>query len=325
MKKGFTLIELLAVIVILAVIALIAVPLILSLVNKSRLKAAEESALFYVDTIENMLMINNIENTDGKTYFATVYLDPTDTTKICTKEEALANVNEYGTPTEIKTGCMRWYVYKEEEENYTMILDHNMGAIVTWNTTNGPANINSVSAYFNNNASDWEEDIKNTVRLIRADEIAEITGADREETLKWSPSKRYASSNINIENQISRFYLDGSGNSYSNTDGWMKPVATTPGSSRYAWLYNYTNGCTGGSTEYGCDVADNNTYTSAMANNPIEGKIDGYWTSQQAMGCGYSAAWMVYSRGQLTPCSYDSGLVGIRPVITVKKSIFFSE
>ena len=67
-KKGFTLIELLAVIVILAVIALIAVPLILSLVNKSRLKAAEESALFYVDTIENMLMINNIENTDGKTY-----------------------------------------------------------------------------------------------------------------------------------------------------------------------------------------------------------------------------------------------------------------
>ena len=67
-KKGFTLIELLAVIVILAVIALIAVPLILSLVNKSRQKAAEESALFYVDTIENMLMINNIENTDGKTY-----------------------------------------------------------------------------------------------------------------------------------------------------------------------------------------------------------------------------------------------------------------
>ena len=67
-KKGFTLIELVAVIVILAVIALIAVPLILSLVNKSRLKAAEESALFYVDTIENMLMMNNIENTDGKTY-----------------------------------------------------------------------------------------------------------------------------------------------------------------------------------------------------------------------------------------------------------------
>ena len=68
MKKGFTLIELLAVIVILAVIVLIAVPLILSLVDKSRKKAAEESALFYVDTIENMLMINNIENTDGKTY-----------------------------------------------------------------------------------------------------------------------------------------------------------------------------------------------------------------------------------------------------------------
>jgi type IV pilus assembly protein PilA len=67
-KKGFTLIELLAVIVILAVIALIAVPVILSLVDKSRRKAAEESAVLYVDTIENMLMLNNIENTDGKTY-----------------------------------------------------------------------------------------------------------------------------------------------------------------------------------------------------------------------------------------------------------------
>jgi type IV pilus assembly protein PilA len=67
-KKGFTLIELLAVIVILAVIALIAVPVILSLVDKSRRKAAEESAVLYVDTIENMLMLNNVENTDGKTY-----------------------------------------------------------------------------------------------------------------------------------------------------------------------------------------------------------------------------------------------------------------
>ncbi len=55
-EKGFTLIELLAVIVILAVIALIAVPVILSLVDKSRRKAAEESAILYVDTIENMLI-----------------------------------------------------------------------------------------------------------------------------------------------------------------------------------------------------------------------------------------------------------------------------
>lgn len=45
-KRGVTLIELLAVIVILTVIALIAMPVILSLVDKSRRKIAEESAKY---------------------------------------------------------------------------------------------------------------------------------------------------------------------------------------------------------------------------------------------------------------------------------------
>ena len=43
-EKGFTLIELLAVIVILAVIALIATPIVMNVINKSRQKAAEDSA-----------------------------------------------------------------------------------------------------------------------------------------------------------------------------------------------------------------------------------------------------------------------------------------
>ena len=430
-KKGFTLIELLAVIVILAVIALIAVPVILSLVDKSRRKAAEESAVLYVDTIENMLMLNNIENTDGKTYkvkgrtvvdendkvilnleikgdvpyngvenvikinsgfieeanlrfnsyyvhyemdmttkkfktctsqkgfldkcdgtgevkpvdpnepeepkgnaaieiakgktyLATVYFDPTDVTKICTKEQALANLNEFGTPTNIKTGCMKWYVYKEDEENYTMLLDHNMGSIVTWNSINGPATDYLVKQYFDENAIGWEESIKNTVRLISADEIAEITGASREDTIKWNAKKRYSGKDINIDNQISRFYLDGSGTNYDVTDGWMKQVATTPGSSKYAWLYDYTNECTGATKEYGCNLTDNNTYSSAMAKNPIDGKVNGYWTSQSAMGCGYSAAWAVNYQGRLDTAPTDFQQYGIRPVITVSKALFFS-
>ncbi len=42
-KKGFTLIELLAVIVILAVIALIATPIVLSIITKARISAAQDS------------------------------------------------------------------------------------------------------------------------------------------------------------------------------------------------------------------------------------------------------------------------------------------
>ena len=57
--KGFTLIELLAVIVILAIIALIAVPVILNILNKARISAAEDTSysvlnaaeLYYAETL----------------------------------------------------------------------------------------------------------------------------------------------------------------------------------------------------------------------------------------------------------------------------------
>jgi len=63
-KKGFTLIELLAVIIILAVIALIATPIVLNLLEKMRIKAAESSAKGYTKAVEYGIMndgyFNNI-------------------------------------------------------------------------------------------------------------------------------------------------------------------------------------------------------------------------------------------------------------------------
>ena len=52
-EKGFTLIELLAVIVILAVIALIATPIVMNVINKSRQKAAEDSAYGVVEAVKS--------------------------------------------------------------------------------------------------------------------------------------------------------------------------------------------------------------------------------------------------------------------------------
>ena len=50
-NKGFTLIELLAVIVILAIIALIATPIILGIINQSRIGAAEASATAIIKSV----------------------------------------------------------------------------------------------------------------------------------------------------------------------------------------------------------------------------------------------------------------------------------
>ena len=65
-QKGFTLIELLAVIVILAVIALIATPIILNLIEKARLGAAESSAYAYIEAAEKAAVVKMMSDTTTK-------------------------------------------------------------------------------------------------------------------------------------------------------------------------------------------------------------------------------------------------------------------
>ena len=65
-KNGFTLIELLAVIVILAVIALIATPIILNLIEKARLGAAESSAYAYIEAAEKAVVVHMMSNPNDK-------------------------------------------------------------------------------------------------------------------------------------------------------------------------------------------------------------------------------------------------------------------
>ena len=55
-KKGFTLIELLAVVLILAIIALITAPIVMNIVEKSKVGAAERSAENYIKAVETEIM-----------------------------------------------------------------------------------------------------------------------------------------------------------------------------------------------------------------------------------------------------------------------------
>jgi type IV pilus assembly protein PilA len=64
-NKGFTLIELLAIIVILAIIAVITVPIILNIIENSRMGAATNSAYGYVDAVDKHFLSAMMDGSDA--------------------------------------------------------------------------------------------------------------------------------------------------------------------------------------------------------------------------------------------------------------------
>ena len=75
----------------------------------------------------------------------------------------------------------------------------------------------------------------------------------------------------------------------------------------YHWLFDYTENC----TTYGCNFSD--------------GSTKGYWTSTPLVNDEYYA-WIVTRKGLLTnyDCTEDT-MYGVRPVITLSKSLFQTE
>ncbi len=237
------------------------------------------------------------EASETDTHKGIIYLDPTDLTKVCTKEQAESNLNENGTSTEVKTGCMKWYIYSEDESNYTMILDHNTTARIMWN------NSNRNLAYEQSNLYAVVEDLKTTSgwkvnpRLITAEEINTITGK----------------TGFDSTNSSSWYYLD--------TKTQAQETFVDSKRSKYDWLYNNLNLCKTGSTDYGCTIEDNNKYP--IYGNTTMGNTWSYWTQTivGTAGAG-SRIWSVSNNGTLINGAADNGAgYGIRPVITINKSV----
>ena len=326
-NKGFTLVELLAVIVILALIALIATPIILNVINDAKKQAAKDSAYGYMDAVEKYIVSSELEdksiqdgtysveelnsmgvsvkgstpdngnieikNSSVKSYDigidgyvvsngevkkvsttksfkngTAVYYNP-ETGNKCSKEAAKST-------TGTKSGCMKWYVFNDKEGNATVnvILDHNTTAIVACNSTVNNSEMKEVKIALENDTKEW----KNTARLITANEVAKITGNTGFDATQTGQSW---------------FYLDS--NNQTQT-------ASSTNKSKYAWLFDYTNGC----TSYGCNKADSSTW--------------GYWTSTRSIGGSLTAAWRVIGSGHLFNNNVTFADSGIRPVITISKS-----
>ena len=328
-NKGFTLVELLAVIVILALIALIATPIILNVINDAKKQAAKDSAYGYMDAVEKYIVSSELEDKSikdrtysveelnnmgvsvkGSTpdngnieikkgavknynlgidgYYITkdevkkvsttksfkngtaVYYNP-ETRKKCKSSEAVST-------TGTKSGCMKWYVFNDKEGNATVnvILDHNTTAGVEYNSTGNNSEMKEVKKALENDTKDW----KNTARLITANEVAKIT--------------KHPTFDASKENQ-DWFCLD---TNKPDTTNWCSKAQ---GTSKYAWLFDYTYDC----TSYGCNKADSST--------------QGYWTSTPKKDVS-TIAWLVDIYGALRFDYVGFTDRGIRPVITISKS-----
>ena len=227
------------------------------------------------------------------THKGIVYLNPKDLTATCTSTSELTTTN---------TGCKKFYIFDDSGTTYKMIMWKNTTATVAWNSSNSNSTPNQVATALASDTSGWQ----GSPRLITADEVAHIVGISNATTdtppgTGWLSSKTYNSSPSDLSTQMTWFYFDGSGTTYSSTDGWQKRNLTNS-KSAYKWLYDYTNGC----TSNGCDNADSSTY--------------GYWTSTAVSGS-VKNVWLVRQLGYLDnlDASYSS-YFGLRPVITISKS-----
>ena len=188
---------------------------------------------------------------------------------------------------ENKSGCMKWYAFNDTEDSSTLnvILDHNTTYRVAWNSTNSNSEMKEVKTALESNASNWNEEIKKTARLIEANEIAKITG-----NTEFDAS--------NSDKDLSYWLEDSAYNEESEEPS----VFPQPGQAKYKWLFDYTLDC----TNVGCSIADNDTY--------------GYWTSTPSVSYA-DYAWFV-SDDKLAYYSVNlTSFFGVRPVITIQKSL----
>ena len=200
---------------------------------------------------------------------------------------------------ENKSGCMKWYTFNDTEESDTVnvILDHNTTYQVAWNASEEvPTEMKEVKAALESDVSNWHDDIKKTARLIEANEIAQITG--NTEFDATNPDKDIM------------YWLEDS--AYNEETGGPTSFPQ-PGEAKYKWLFDYTYGC----RQYGCefDLTDDAYESRAIIRVTV-----GYWTSTPSMSSPGNA-WNVESAGIVNNDYADNFTYGVRPVITISKSV----
>ena len=259
-----------------------------------------------VDNVTQLIIIDDstCNNTEDITYIngAVIYYNPV-TGSVC-NDYVVTNSN-----TGNKNGCMKWYAFNDTKgsTSLNLLLDHNTTATVRWSNTGsnndnpyvGTANPLPMGAGMQGKAvwyqleqdvAWWNNELKSTVRLIKNAEVVKITNATA------SASHCFDTGIINVSSPVC---VPG------NTTGC-----------KYGWLYDRTAiNC----IEYGC-----------LNNANFGGTMIGYWTSNSHSTLithvyrisyrGLSASDEEYNYSGLFTSAVNSGVLGVRPVISVLKS-----
>lgn len=195
------------------------------------------------------------------------------------------NYNTANSANEVKTGCMKWYVFNDSANSHSvsLILDHNTTSKMAWNQAGVSTNRNEIENQFNDDTLGWKAELN--PRLISGVEIARMTGN---------------SSFITSQIGSAWFYFDNNTKTPSST--------CTPNGNitncKYGWLY---------------DRASLNCQINGCLNNATA-ETTGYWTSTIASGEAVRV-WVVRADSHLSSREANYSDYGIRPVISVKKEL----
>ena len=253
-------------------------------VKASVIPIVNDSSCFLTGTCSNGPTVVLEED---KTYIGIAYLDPTDLSASC-RASNLAT-NSYGKYGNVKSGCMKWYIYKQTDEKYTMIADHNVYNNILWAPDTPYEKVTYENSYAKVLVDELvtKEGWQVTPRLISGSEIYQIIG----KTNSFNPG---------TSGSIASFY-----------SGTVDADHISP----YHWLYDNLASC----RSYGCSVGDGTYYTVVDVGSYL---VTCYYTSNNFTG--WQKVYVVTNQGKIDlgsygPTEYNKG---IRPVITVNKSIF---
>ncbi|MGM9850258.1 MAG: prepilin-type N-terminal cleavage/methylation domain-containing protein [Bacilli bacterium] len=259
------------------------------------------------------------------THKGIVYLDPTNLLNKC-------NETNYSSTPGIKTGCMKFYIFKENNDGtMDMILDHNTSVGIPWSTyqeENQYVNFKGPrEALYQlyEDTKNWTgipslTDLKNYSITWTLDQVNHAYTIDYTKNLSASNSYEYSANpsaykarfitaeevskitNNEVFTLESSYYFFGSLSTVGYSDQTSVQQAIQE---KNSWLFENLYNC----IDYGCSN-----------NSTIENGNYSYWTSSPCTN-GANYVWFVNRGGNMALTATYNDARGIRPVISLPKSL----